>query len=726
MDCRQWAGLQTYNHHQHLVERLFDVQVLDPAMGSGHFLVQVVDFVTDRVLNFLNQFPVNPVNFALERTRTSIIESLSAQGVTADPARLTDINLLKRQVLKRCIYGVDINPMAVELAKVSLWLDAFTLGAPLNFLDHHLRCGNSLIGATFEDLVGETKDSMFSVDYEPMLRAVNGVLLIGRLADATSAEVASSAAHFAEARRQLQGYRIALDAVAARSFGVERADKLATLAGVELSERERDLAQFFPSRREELPRIEELANEHRFFHWEIEFPEVFFGYISEHRRQIRHKNEIHAGSAGFDCVIGNPPYVRMELIKPLKPFLKAHYRCHAERADLFIYFYEKALNLLRTEGRTAFIASSTWTRTKAGEGLRVFLQREATLHSFIDFGDLPVFEDATTYPCILVTERGTAPRDHTVASTVVPDLLQTDLSAVLTRSRVEVPQVELEIGGWYFEDRAKSRLREKLRAAGIPLKEYCGSPLYGIKTGLNEAFVIDSPTRDRLVAEDPRSSEMLKPFLEGKDLKAWHYEWRGLWLIYAYHGVDIKRYPAILSYLKTFRPRLEERATIHSHHWHELQQPQMAYSAAYAKPKIFYPHFSRWPKFSFDPKGFFGNDKTYCIPGEDWYLLGLLNSHALWYMITQTCPAMRGGLWRYELRVQYVDRLPIRTPSDMDRGRIAELARQLALETVSDRSGLENELNDRVAHIYDLTREEQAIVNDLGKRFLPIQVSEDA
>jgi hypothetical protein len=152
----------------------------------------------------------------------------------------------------------------------------------------------------------------------------------------------------------------------------------------------------------------------------------------------------------------------------------------------------------------------------------------------------------------------------------------------------------------------------------------------------------------------------------------------------------------------------------------------MAYSAAYAKPKIFYPHFSRWPKFSFDPKGFFGNDKTYCIPGEDWYLLGLLNSHALWYMITQTCPAMRGGLWRYELRVQYVDRLPIRTPSDMDRGRIAELARQLALETVSDRSGLENELNDRVAHIYDLTREEQAIVNDLGKRFLPIQVSEDA
>src|SRR5436853_2795637 len=121
-------------------------------MGSGHFLVEVVDTVTDHLLKFLNQFPINPVNFALDRTRQSILESLGQQGVTVDPNKLTDINLLKRHVLKRCIYGVDLNPMAVELAKVRLWLDAFTLGAPLSFLDHHLRNGNSLIGATFQQL----------------------------------------------------------------------------------------------------------------------------------------------------------------------------------------------------------------------------------------------------------------------------------------------------------------------------------------------------------------------------------------------------------------------------------------------------------------------------------------------------------------------------------------------------------------------------------------------
>src|SRR5205814_10517329 len=126
--------------------------ILATAMRSGHFLVEAVDFITDRLITFLNAFPINPVGFALERTRNSILGSLGEQGVTVDPAKLTDINLLKRHVLKRCIYGVDLNPMAVELAKVSLWLDAFTLGAPLNFLDHHLRCGNSLIGATFKEL----------------------------------------------------------------------------------------------------------------------------------------------------------------------------------------------------------------------------------------------------------------------------------------------------------------------------------------------------------------------------------------------------------------------------------------------------------------------------------------------------------------------------------------------------------------------------------------------
>ena len=177
-------------------------------MGSGHFLVEAVDFITDRLLTFLNQFPVNPVTFMLDRTRRNILEALGEQGVAVDPDKLTEVNLLKRHVLKRCIYGVDLNPMAVELAKVSLWLDAFTIGAPLSFLDHHLRCGNSLIGATFKDLEAATKGQLFGIDYEPLLRAIRHVIQVNKMADATAAEVKQSAGEYTAARRDLSGYQV--------------------------------------------------------------------------------------------------------------------------------------------------------------------------------------------------------------------------------------------------------------------------------------------------------------------------------------------------------------------------------------------------------------------------------------------------------------------------------------------------------------------------------------
>ncbi len=236
---RGFVAEKTYNTHKNLVERLFDLKVLDPAMGSGHFLVEAVDFITDRLITFLNAFPINPVIHDLERTRNSILGSLGEQGVTVDPAKLTDINLLKRHVLKRCIYGVDLNPMAVELAKVSLWLDAFTLGAPLSFLDHHLRCGNSLIGATFDDLEKATSGRLFRLDYEPLLRAIKYVLLVSKVADATAAEVARSVSQYDMARQALSGYRIVLDLLAADHFEVSGAKALVSL-GKDLDLTDRD------------------------------------------------------------------------------------------------------------------------------------------------------------------------------------------------------------------------------------------------------------------------------------------------------------------------------------------------------------------------------------------------------------------------------------------------------------------------------------------------------
>ena len=153
-------GVQSINGLQKQSQRLereaqstlLDIKICDPAMGSGHFLVEAVDYLTDELISILNEYPEHsPVLEMLEKTRESILENLKQQGITINPDKLEPTQLLQRVVMKRCIYGVDLNPMAVELAKVSLWLHSFTIGAPLSFLDHHLRCGNSLIGTTAKE-----------------------------------------------------------------------------------------------------------------------------------------------------------------------------------------------------------------------------------------------------------------------------------------------------------------------------------------------------------------------------------------------------------------------------------------------------------------------------------------------------------------------------------------------------------------------------------------------
>ncbi len=225
-DFRAFALAETHAQHKDLVESLFDMKVLDPAMGSGHFLVEAVDFITDELLDFLNAFPNNPVMAAIEQTRAAILESLREQGIETDEytrRQLTDIHLLKRHVLKRCIYGVDLNPLATELAKVSLWLDAFTLGAPLSFLDHHLRTGNSLVGSSLTDLDKVIEGQLFKIDETHLHRAVQHVLLVARLADATASEVAKSKQAFDEARRTLAGYGVLLDSMVAGLVGLSSA-----------------------------------------------------------------------------------------------------------------------------------------------------------------------------------------------------------------------------------------------------------------------------------------------------------------------------------------------------------------------------------------------------------------------------------------------------------------------------------------------------------------------
>jgi hypothetical protein len=418
------------------------------------------------------------------------------------------------------------------------------------------------------------------------------------------------------------------------------------------------------------------------FTWETAFPGVF-------------------AEGGFDVVLGNPPYVRMEFLKLLKPYLEKRYEVVSDRADLYCYFYERGLRLLKPGGRLGYISSNTFFKTGSGKPLREYLLKEATIESVVDFGDLQVFEGVTTYPAILTMKRGAAPKGHELRFWKVDALPENNFLATWEAAAGPYPQTALGAGSWELENPALRALRDKIRTGKKTLKDVYGSPLYGIKTGLNAAFVIDNATKEHLCAKDPRSAELLKPFLEGKDLKRWRAEPRGLWLIYIpKNRIDIDDYPAIREWLLPFRDKLEKRAT--KQEWFELQQAQEAYAPHFAAPKISYPHFNAERNFSFEPQGAFSNDKSYLIPSDDQALLALLNSQVLWFMLSSMSPPVRGGY--HELRVQYVEKLPIPKWDETRRAQLAAESKR-ASNAAHKRLALQTALTRRIPDLCPPERE---------------------
>ena len=375
---------------------------------------------------------------------------------------------------------------------------------------------------------------------------------------------------------------------------------------------------------------------------------------------------------GFDIVLGNPPYVRMEFLRTLKPYLEKRYAVVSDRADLYAYFFERGLTLLKPGGRMGYISSATFFKTGSGRPLRRYLLDEATMETVVDFGDLQVFEGVTTYPAILTMRRGAPPKEHAIEFWTLDALPGTEFAAGFEANAAPYPQAALTDGSWEFENPELRTLREKIRGGRPTLGEVYGAPCRGIVTGLNAAFVIDRATRDRLIAEDPGSADLLKPFLEGKDLKRWRAEPRDLWIVYIpKNRVDIDAYPAIRTHLEPFREKLESRAT--KQEWFELQQAQEAYLPYFEGEKILYGEFSSENLFSLN-KDHFVNNKCYFVPATELWLLGYLNSQVFWFCVTAESVAVRGGF--YQMHSQFVERASIPAATEAEKTALASLARE--------------------------------------------------
>ena len=381
------------------------LKILDPACGSGSFLLGAYQYLLDWHRN--KYVKDDPVKWAKGKNPCLYQKSGEDWRLTTDE---------RKRILLNNIYGVDIDHQAVEVTKLSLLLkvlegeDEETIQRQLSLfqqralpdLGNNIKCGNSLIGS---DFYNEQQINLFDD--------------------------------------------------------------------------------------EELYRI-------NVFDWKDEFSDIMM-------------------NGGFDAVIGNPPYVRQESLKDSKGYFEKRFSVYHGVADLYAYFIEKGVSLLKQGGFFSYIVANKWFRANYGKPLRQWMKQQNIIE-IIDFGDLPVFKQATTYPCIIAIQK--TPPGPTFRASTIKTLDFDDLQTHVAQNHYDVRQNMLDESGWALVNQKAQGLLDKLRKTGVPLGEYVnGKIYYGIKTGLNEAFVIDDAVRTKLIAEDASSVEIIRPFLAGRDIK---------------------------------------------------------------------------------------------------------------------------------------------------------------------------------------------------------------
>jgi type I restriction-modification system DNA methylase subunit len=410
------------------------------------------------------------------------------------------------------------------------------------------------------------------------------------------------------------------------------------------------------------------------FNWEEEFPQIM-------------------ERGGFDVIVGNPPYVRAESLgQEFKAYTQSEFSTYASQADLYVYFIEQAHRLLKPDGYFGVIVSNKFVRSNYGKALREFLATKTTLLELIDFGELPVFQDAAAMPVIIITQNRPTQTQRFLYAPIKRldfDLLNQEVQ----RQGTQLDERALRGADWTLATDREQAIIDKMRQVGVALSEYADAKvLRGVITGLTEAFVIDCATRDRLIAQDAKSAELIKPFVVGDDVRKYHINFRDRYLIRIPKGWTREKsknarnawgwferhYPAIAKHLKPFEAAAEKRQD-KGEYWWELRE--CAYYDEFEKPKIVYPDIAKESRVAFDTSGLYLANTIYFIPTDDLYLLALLNSKLIFSYFKRAAAVLgdpdKGGRLRWFR--QDVLKLPIRRINFGDPADVARHDRMVAL-----------------------------------------------
>ncbi len=722
-----------------------NLRICDPAVGSGHFLVSALNeiialkselkILLDRKVKTLRDYHLEVVNDELIVTDDDG-QLFEYNPKSQESQRIQETLFHEKQtIIENCLFGVDINPNSVKICRLRLWIEllknayyrseqsslkksAFEELETLPNIDINIKCGNSLISrfALNADLRQALNKNKFSIDnYKKAVQTYRNAESKEQKREMEKL-INDIKGNFQVTLQGVDSNKTKLRKLEGEIYNLENQTTLFEETKAEKKAREKKIAKLnneIDKLKVEIADIESGKIYENALEWRFEFPEVL--------------ND-EGDFVGFDVVIGNPPYIRQEEIKEFKPILQQNYQCYTGTADLFVYFYELSLQLLKPEGYLTYISSNKYFRASYGEKLRQLLTNSTTIYNLIDFGDFPVFEEAIAYPTIIILSK--IKSDENIIEALSWDKAKQEniehFATVLEQDSLTISQKHLKSDGWRLESSQILDLLAKIRNAGTPLGEYVNGRFYrGILTGFNEAFVVDKATHDRLVDEHPSSAEVLKPFLRGRDVKQWRVDFADLYLLFIpWHfplhqdssitgasetaETEFKQYyPAIYKHLLQFKTQLSARnkaETGISYEWYALQRCAASYWQEFEQPKIIYQEIATHQAFAWDDTGAYSNNKTFLIPDASYYLLSVLNSKVTWFFLDYIVGKMAGGT--YAMQTMYVAQIPIPTATDQEREVIEALVSYVLYLTTELKNittqgkGLDESSTDKVMKEY--------------------------
>ncbi|MGQ2668361.1 class I SAM-dependent DNA methyltransferase [Campylobacter coli] len=743
-------------------ELLNSIKICDPAVGSGHFLVSALNVmlsIYDELNLFDEEFYLEVQNDEILITgRKGEFIEYKRPSTPKDKAHLIQQELFhtKKDIIENNLFGVDINPNSCEITKLRLWIELLKHSFYQSFddenyhdlktlpnIDINIKCGNSLVSyfetgkslshypnikermSKYKRIVKDYKEGFYT-DKNLIAKEIKNLQESFKnfcLKDKFNKEIKQLTNGANEYSKKYGDFL-------ADEHHDEKFKSFFSKNMFEFSFDEKVAIKEFANLKKEYDNIFNLESNHP-FEWRFEFPEIL---------------DDDGNFKGFDLIIGNPPYIRQEELKELKPHLAKNYKVYKGTSDIYTYFYELGFNVLKENGILSFITSNKYTRAGYGEALREFLLKNTYILKYIDLNGIKVFDSATVDTSILCFEKSKSKDNKFKYLALSNEILKTCAYNIgLYKDFAEFSQNSLSKESFTFSDENTSALKAKIERIGTPLKEWQGLNIYrGILTGYNEAFIITTEKRNEILAnckdeaEKERTAKLIRKMLRGRDIKRYSYEWAGLWVIFIpWHFPNVEKpktmleneqdlkeqYLSLYKHLLSHKERLSKRnkeETGIRYEWYCLQRWGANYYQEFEREKIVYPCImAKEPCFSYETSFAFAMAPANIITSNSdilKYILAFLNSDFIYLMLIKFY--MGGGI-EGELKTNNLEKLSIpkiNSKNEKLADELINLVDEILKAKEQDKNAntqeLENKINSIVYKLYNLTEEEIKIIEN--------------